>query len=268
MHHASALLLALAAGAPQSEKSNVVWRWEPDANSCELRQLVSDTGSLFTISRPPATGQTWINFSDRSNESFSSWEDLKDVSVGVVPGGTLIGSGHLGQGEHGTRAVSVLITDQAFLPQFSSASALVLSHQKIGSVKIPLRASAAAARALRVCEDNNMRKWVIDPVAWRSLRRPPTPVGSISGWLSENDYPITAEIFSVGADVIARLTVGADGTVQKCVGLNRNIFEGFNYSTCDALKRRAKFQPALDEQGRPTSAPFVVNVRFRMAFAH
>jgi len=250
--------------APSSASSKSAdWQWQAVVGTCALRQQIDDAGSMFEVRRTPGNDQTGITLQDRRDRP-SSWKTFEGASVTIEPGPSMVADVSVGPGDlPRSRSVSVSIEDPTFMNSFSEASTLVVSHEKFGVLRTPIRSPAVAAKALRKCEDKTMREWGIDAVAWRALKSRPIPSASLSGSLTPNDYPLLPAQYQVQGDVIARLDVGSDGTVHECVGLNKKVNADFNFATCRALMRRARFHPALDAGGQPVAAPFVVIVRFR-----
>jgi len=78
------------------------------------------------------------------------------------------------------------------------------------------------------------------------------------------DYPADALAQGIEADAVTRLDVGPDGRVISCKAVNSANYKGFADVACRILKG-AKFRPALDGMGNPVSAPYLFDVRFRIA---
>jgi len=101
----------------------------------------------------------------------------------------------------------------------------------------------------------------IPPVAPAPPPAPPPPrkvsaasaKGSLIGLFSDEDYPASASAAGASGTAQAQLTVGADGRVTSC-NLTRSTGNGaLDSATCNILRRRAKFTPARDSNGNPTS---------------
>lgn len=255
--------MLIVASASSGAQPDVVWKWQPEEGVCALRQLLDDRGSFVQVSRTPGSDQTAVTLQDR-NAKVRSWKPFGGAILKLEPEGTTTVEGSVGPGElPRSRTVAVEVRDQKFLDAFSRASALTLSHRIVGDVSAPVRDSAAAVQALRKCEDARMAEWGIDAVAWRTLQMRPIPVSSVGMWFTSGDYPRLAAIYGVGAFVVARLDVGPDGTVRECTVVNKQSRAEFGAATCGALRQNARFHPAIDAQGRPTVAPFVVQMRFQ-----
>jgi protein TonB len=70
---------------------------------------------------------------------------------------------------------------------------------------------------------------------------------------SADDYPASAQAAGAEGTAQAQLTIGPDGRVVGC-NLTRSTGNGaLDSATCNILRRRAKFSPARDSNGQPTS---------------
>ncbi|MES2146251.1 MAG: energy transducer TonB [Pseudomonadota bacterium] len=102
---------------------------------------------------------------------------------------------------------------------------------------------------------------MIPPVAPQPPPPPPAPrkvsaakaKGSLLGLFSDEDYPASAQAAGAEGTAQASLTIGADGRVSGC-NITRSTGNGaLDAATCSILRRRAKFSPAIDSNGKPTS---------------
>ena len=117
----------------------------------------------------------------------------------------------------------------------------------LGSMGEPLR-------VMRACTDEMMVHWGIDLEAHRRLSRAVAPLDNPGDWMSYKDYP--AELLrqrKVGL-VQFRLSVSAEGKPTQCHIQNATKPEDFERAVCDGLMSRARFRPALDEQGSPIAS--------------
>jgi periplasmic protein TonB len=77
--------------------------------------------------------------------------------------------------------------------------------------------------------------------------------GDVRTLFSGDDYPASAQSAGAEGTAQAQLTIGPDGRVQAC-NLIRSTGNGaLDSATCNILRRRAKFVPAKDSNGNPTS---------------
>jgi protein TonB len=77
--------------------------------------------------------------------------------------------------------------------------------------------------------------------------------GSLIGLFSDADYPASAQSAGAEGTAQASLTIGADGRVTGCTITRSTGNSALDSATCNVLRRRAKFTPARDSNGNPTS---------------
>jgi protein TonB len=101
----------------------------------------------------------------------------------------------------------------------------------------------------------------IPPVAPAPPPPPPPPRkvesararGDVRSLFSSDDYPASAQSAGAEGSAQAQLTIGPDGRVVGC-SLVRSTGNGaLDSATCNILRRRAKFTPARDSSGNPTT---------------
>lgn len=257
--------IALAVAIELIASSQPIWTWDVKTQGCALRERLSSNGDEFEILRTPANGETAVSLIERAKQGDARGE-YRDGRITFDTRGTAQADISVRVGvlnRRDVRRIDATTFDQGILTKFASASVIELWHQKLGTVRIPIPSSAAAVRALQDCEDRKMREWGIDPVQWRQLKSPPVPLEHWSKWLNDFDYPIEALSYAVEGGVVARLDVSSDGIVANCKVMNPGKYKGFEFSACYALKKRARFSPALDASGKPVASVYVVDVEFR-----
>jgi TonB family protein len=89
---------------------------------------------------------------------------------------------------------------------------------------------------------------------------PPRPIPSAQ--LSSDAYPEAAILLGQEGEVEAQLTVGADGKPSDCTIINSSGFPALDAATCSFFKAKARFTPALDGLGRPTTGKWTGKVRW------
>ena len=77
--------------------------------------------------------------------------------------------------------------------------------------------------------------------------------GDLRTLFSADDYPASAQAAGAEGTAQAELTVGADGRVQSCNLIRSTGNSALDQATCNILRRRAKFTPARDSNGNPTT---------------
>ena len=118
--------------------------------------------------------------------------------------------------------------------------------------------------ALRTCTDDLVKGWCLDPAIQGALQRRVAPTESPGTWLRPFDYPDKALVGGKSAIIRFRLVIDASGLVTSCSVPSATKNEGFEGITCDLLKKRARFEPALDGAGKPVASYYVNSVTWLM----
>jgi protein TonB len=77
--------------------------------------------------------------------------------------------------------------------------------------------------------------------------------GDVRNYFTGDDYPASAQAAGAEGTAQARLTIGPDGRVSGCDLIRSTGNSALDSATCNILRRRAKFTPARDSNGNPTS---------------
>jgi protein TonB len=101
----------------------------------------------------------------------------------------------------------------------------------------------------------------IPPVAPAPPPPPPPPRkvesararGDVRTLFSTDDYPASAQSAGAEGTAQAQLTIGPDGRVVGCSLIRSTGNGALDAATCNILRRRAKFTPARDSSGNPTT---------------
>jgi protein TonB len=107
----------------------------------------------------------------------------------------------------------------------------------------------------------------IPPVAPPVIAPPPPPApppphktvsaqsarGDVRTLFSADDYPASAQAAGAEGTAQAELTIGTDGRVVGCNLIRSTGNSALDSATCNILRRRAKFTPARDSNGNPTT---------------
>jgi protein TonB len=102
----------------------------------------------------------------------------------------------------------------------------------------------------------------IPPVAIAPPAPPPPPrkvvsaqsaKGDLRSLFSADDYPASAQSAGAEGTTRASLTIGPDGRVTGCNIIQSSGNSSLDSTTCNILRRRAKFVPARDSNGNATS---------------
>ena len=94
--------------------------------------------------------------------------------------------------------------------------------------------------------------------------RPPQLRAALDSYFRPDDYPASARAAGRQGRVAFTLVVGPDGRVKACM-INRSSGNAaLDSTTCNIMRRRARFTPAIDSNGNPASAPVRLSHRWRL----
>lgn len=89
-----------------------------------------------------------------------------------------------------------------------------------------------------------------------------SPRGNPASWATSNDYPSRALREEREGVSGFRVTVGPDGRVTDCEITSSSGHADLDAATCDNIRRRARFNPATDGEGQPTTGSYSSRVRW------
>ncbi len=88
------------------------------------------------------------------------------------------------------------------------------------------------------------------------------PKGNPGNWATTNDYPSRALREEREGTTGFRLTIGPDGKVLDCVVTRSSGSSDLDEAACSNIRRRARFDPAKDGDGNPTTGSYASSVRW------
>jgi periplasmic protein TonB len=77
--------------------------------------------------------------------------------------------------------------------------------------------------------------------------------GDLRSLFSADDYPASAQSAGAEGTAQATLTISPEGRVVGCNLIRSSGNSALDSATCNILRRRAKFTPARDSNGNPTT---------------
>ena len=88
------------------------------------------------------------------------------------------------------------------------------------------------------------------------------PKGSPANWATTNDYPTRALREERAGTTSFRVAVSADGRVSSCSVTSSSGSPDLDEATCSNVTRRARFTPATDGDGNPTTGSYSGRIRW------
>ena len=84
-----------------------------------------------------------------------------------------------------------------------------------------------------------------------NIVRGPQERGTTQSYVSVDDYPAAALAMRARGTVGFRLTIGANGRVTGCAITRSSGSSVLDSATCNLIRRRARYTPAMDSSGNP-----------------
>ena len=103
---------------------------------------------------------------------------------------------------------------------------------------------------------------VVAPAAPKFQPKGAVPKGNPGSWATTNDYPARALREEREGTTGFRVTVGPDGRVTDCQVTSSSGSPDLDEAACSNIRRRARFTPATDGEGQPTTGSYANRVRW------
>ena len=98
----------------------------------------------------------------------------------------------------------------------------------------------------------------------RFTPKPPQPKGNPGSWATTDDYPSRALREEKEGVTRFSVTVSAEGRVTNCTVTGSSGTPELDDAACRAITRRARFNPATDGEGKPTTGTYSNSVRWQI----
>ena len=93
---------------------------------------------------------------------------------------------------------------------------------------------------------------------------PARPSNSQNSWVTQNDYRSSWISRGYDGTVGYRVSVGASGKVENCSVTRSSGVSALDEATCQLVSRRARFDPAKNDQGRAVAGNYSGAVRWQL----
>lgn len=141
-----------------------------------------------------------------------------------------------------------------------------LSFRSSGkAITLDLETMGPPMAAMRKCLDNLIQHWGFDRAELATRQSRARPISNPARWVGTNDYPASMTVNGASAFVSFRATVDANGSVTACDVLETTKPPEIGPHTCDLIKKRAKFAPSIDKDGKPAPDFYINRVYWRAA---
>ncbi|WP_160296832.1 TonB family protein [Sphingomonas sp. ERG5] len=250
-----AMILALAAplSPPATEAAlapSGKWNIEYANNLCLLsREFGAGDAKIRLGIRPTRLG------------SFTQLVLIRPVSVGKTSYGdarvTLMPSGVPAKASYNTykpvkdigQITTVEVRSQA-LAGLESTNEIAVTLGKGAAIRVAPTGMVKAMAALRVCEDDLLASWGVDPKKQASLAKKAEAIGSRADFWPSGIYPSG----NPEGTVLVGYTVQANGRVANCRILSSSKNAELDKLTCQSVTWRGRYHPAIGQDGKPSDS--------------
>ncbi len=234
------------------------WNVDYAGDSCFLLRKfgTGDAEIILRITRPLPDGPFEIVL---AGSGVPELPPEIEVPVRLAPTGNSIRlSGLTGSLSSTTGHFIRLDAPPVFFANTERGSVLHLEHRRFTrSISLP-NLTAAIAR-LAQCNGELLASWGIDLASLETLSRRAQPLADSQPWIRTRDYPIVPHI----GDTSTILTIDPSGQVSQCRIAHASGSPELDTAACETLRRRARFEPALDAQGQAVESFYFLRVRWR-----
>jgi TonB family protein len=122
---------------------------------------------------------------------------------------------------------------------------LTLKEDDRPDLTLHLAGTAAALRALRRCERDQMISWGLDVSTIATL---PKPVGSVADWFK---FPPKEAVNRRGGSTTIRWMINTAGKVHDCTVVTPSGTAALDTAACAQVVKRGRYEPAIGKDGQP-----------------
>lgn len=151
---------------------------------------------------------------------------------------------------------------QTIAPETERAVSSMTLVAKSRTLVLELGSMGAPMAEMRKCVSDLIKSWGLDPDEQAALVSRPQPKNYLGGWITSSDYPTVSSVRGEQAIIRFRLMVNAMGETTACVVQSAIAKGDFAATTCDLLKRRARFEPARNTSNQSVASYFVGKVQW------
>jgi TonB family protein len=124
-----------------------------------------------------------------------------------------------------------------------------------------------ALDVLHSCVVDLGEHWGLSAEQQNRIAKPAKPNQPLYSYFSGDDYPSAAIKKDASGRTDVRVSVDETGKPTDCIVLRQSGNESLDKVTCGVLLRRARFQPAVDIDGRPVKSIIVSGVTWLLVDA-
>jgi len=191
---------------------------------------------------------------------------LPDFESAMIFGGTWFGAQPTDGDKISKPKTQKDVFSQIFAPDAESAIEWIsVKRPNQKAVVLETGSMGRPMVAMRQCTDRLLTRWGVDIEKHRDLASRVKPANNPGRWVRASEYP--SDLLSKGQQGIVhfRLSVDSHGSPTECHIQKSTRPEGFDKAVCDALMRRARFEPAKTRDGESIASYWRSAARFEIS---
>ena len=118
--------------------------------------------------------------------------------------------------------------------------------------------------ALRACSWDTVKMWGLDAEQQKLRTRRPYPSVPSHSWFKPEEYPEKMLQRGYQGKINFRVMIDEKGAIESCHIQESTRPKEFDDLVCRSVMRRARFEPALDAQGKPLRSYWRQTVNYRI----
>ena len=196
------------------------------------------------------------------NGKFSYGEQNKArIKIGSFPGKV---TNVLEFGTNQGKKVTYANLPQDWAAQLSQSQSIEW-HIKDNVTELSTGPMAEVMKVMANCRSDLRNYWNIGPAKSDALWAEAEPVRPLVTYFNSEDYPAQALDQGEDGTTSVVLLVDEKGVIQDCMIDGTSGIATIDAMTCIVIRKRAKFEPAVDREGKPAKGAFMQKVRWELA---
>lgn len=245
------LLIAQAALAAPVQPATLLpsgkWQVEYSKSSCVISREFGKTPNITIFGLTPPLNSEFVTLiiaqPSQKGRAFRG-----EANVRLSGGFVADPAGYVTFTAKGKRVTRIGISREV-LDLLAKGESISIRADRWVDVALQPSAFPKALASLKECEADLLAGWGFDRAAQAAVAR--RPKGTLQGLLRHDDYPSQLVALEVEGTVGFRLRVEADGSISECVAMQSSGSTELDKHTCNLMKKRAKYEPALGHDGKP-----------------
>jgi hypothetical protein len=166
--------------------------------------------------------------------------------------------------DHKGHEIILLTAQSETMERLRGASDVSFRSANLVDEDLAVPGMAKAMAALDICNSDLRRHWNAGEEGAGKVKTPARSVAPLASYVSDGDYPAQAVDENRGGISKVTLLIDETGTLKDCLVEETSGIATLDAMTCAIFIRRAKFHPALDDQGKPVKSILSTRIKWVM----